>query len=171
MGAILDWRELAAAAALGPAMLFAAMFCVPETPSYLLFSGREMEARGALRWLRGGGANNNNRRRNGVQEDGDDSSVISMEIANLKENLQGRERWSCWLLAGGGRGRHHHGDDNINSRRRSLFPWRPLLITCGLMFFQKFSGVTVMNHYAVPIFMQVCLIFFFFCFHGNLNFF
>lgn len=35
------------------------------------------------------------------------------------------------------------------------FPFRPFGISCGLMFFMKFSGVTVFFMYAVSIFQQV----------------
>ncbi|XP_059483424.1 facilitated trehalose transporter Tret1-like [Neocloeon triangulifer] len=32
--------------------------------------------------------------------------------------------------------------------------WRPVLLTCGLMFFQRFSGAHAFNFYAVPILRQ-----------------
>ena len=52
LGAWLDWRQLALVCAGAPLALFVTARFVPETPSHLLYSGREAEAERALRWLR-----------------------------------------------------------------------------------------------------------------------
>jgi len=117
LGAFLDWRELAGVAAVAPVLFFLALLPIPETPSFLLYHGREAEAAKAMTWLRS-----------------HDQDVAS-ELQTLRSNILHKEK--------------------------TLFPkfsrqlTRPLFITCGLMFFHKFSGVTVFTHYAVPIFKHV----------------
>ena len=54
LGVYLDWRQLAMVAAVAPALLFLAIFLIPETPSFLLYKGHEAEAAASLLWLRGG---------------------------------------------------------------------------------------------------------------------
>ena len=54
LGAFLNWRELATVTALAPACLFFAALLIPETPSYLLYCGRDTEAAASLSWLRSG---------------------------------------------------------------------------------------------------------------------
>ncbi|KAK7071766.1 hypothetical protein SK128_004715 [Halocaridina rubra] len=53
LGAFLNWRQLATVSAVAPICLFLAAFFIPETPSFLLYRGRDAEAASALRWLRG----------------------------------------------------------------------------------------------------------------------
>ncbi|XP_042241179.1 facilitated trehalose transporter Tret1-2 homolog [Homarus americanus] len=53
LGAFLNWRELATVTAVAPVCLFLAALFIPETPSFLLYRGRDTEAANALRWLRG----------------------------------------------------------------------------------------------------------------------
>ncbi|CAG7732625.1 unnamed protein product [Allacma fusca] len=117
LGAFLDWRQLAAVAASAPILLFFAILAIPETPSFLLYHGREEEASKSLAWFRSRG------------ED------VSVEMETLRNNILTKKkrfipRCSSQLV-------------------------RQLFITCGLMFFQKFSGVTVFFFYAVPIFKKV----------------
>jgi facilitated trehalose transporter len=118
LGAFLDWRQLATVAAGGPILFFFAILLIPETPSYLLYNGREEEACKAMAWLRS-------------SEDD-----VTSEIETLRSNIMTKCK-------------------SIFPRFTNQFPFRELFITCGLMFFQKFSGVTVFHHYAVPIFKQV----------------
>lgn len=120
LGAFLDWRQLAAVAACAPLLFFLAILLIPETPSFLLYHGREEEARRALSWLR--------------SEDGGDSRE---EMETLRGNILSKCK-SFWPRCGSGE-----------------FPFRALFVACSLMFFQKFSGVTVFHHYAVPICKQV----------------
>ncbi|XP_021947899.1 facilitated trehalose transporter Tret1-like [Folsomia candida] len=119
LGAFLDWRQLATVAAMAPILFFFAILLIPETPSFLLYHGREEEATRSLAWLRS------------TDQD------VSEEIATLRSNILTKYK-SFFPRCGNGQ-----------------FPFRSLFICCGLMFFQKFSGVTVFHHYAVPIFKQV----------------
>lgn len=118
LGAFLDWRELATFAAGGPILFFFAILLIPETPSFLLYHGREEEARKAMTWLRSS------------------KDDVASEMETLRSNISTKHK-------------------SFFPRCSSQFPFRQLFITCGLMFFQKFSGVTVFHHYAVPIFKQV----------------
>lgn len=119
LGAFLDWRQLAMVGAGGPILFFFAILLVPETPSFLLYHGREEEASKAMSWLRSS------------------KDDVASEIATLRSNISTK---------------HKSFFPRCSS---SEFPFRQLFITCSLMFFQKFSGVTVFHHYAVPIFKQV----------------
>lgn len=119
LGVYLDWRKLAIVASIAPALLFACVLIIPETPSYLLYRNRESEARASLEWLRGG-------------------QDISRELATMKANIDAMREQEIisWY----------------KELRRDLI--KPILITCGLMVFQKFSGANAFNFYAVPILSQ-----------------
>ncbi|KAF4513810.1 UNVERIFIED_CONTAM: hypothetical protein B566_EDAN015873 [Ephemera danica] len=125
LGAWLDWRQLAMVLAVAPLLLLLAALWLPETPSFLLLSGREEEAAQALQWLRGPHAD------------------TSSELATLRENIQRTRQQSAT--------RHESWFKNLNLRREML---RPVMITCALMFFQRFSGANAFNFYAVPIFRE-----------------
>ncbi|KAF0295771.1 Facilitated trehalose transporter Tret1 [Amphibalanus amphitrite] len=53
LGVALDWRRLAMVASAGPLLLLLGCCCVPETPSFLMFRGRDREARAALQSFSG----------------------------------------------------------------------------------------------------------------------
>ncbi|XP_047495380.1 facilitated trehalose transporter Tret1-2 homolog [Penaeus chinensis] len=69
LGAFLNWRELATVTAVAPVCLFLAALFIPETPSFLLYRGRDTEAANALRWLRGSEAD------------------VARELTNMKANI------------------------------------------------------------------------------------
>ncbi|XP_043277196.1 facilitated trehalose transporter Tret1-2 homolog isoform X2 [Venturia canescens] len=52
-GSYLNWRQSAWLVAIAPSMLFVGTLFIPETPSYLVLNGRDEEAEGSLKWLRG----------------------------------------------------------------------------------------------------------------------
>ncbi|KAL7735821.1 hypothetical protein ACLKA6_017825 [Drosophila palustris] len=53
LGAMLDWRTVAWCANILPALAVVAIFCIPETPAWLLRNGHEKRALQALTFLRG----------------------------------------------------------------------------------------------------------------------
>lgn len=53
VGSYLDWRQSALVVAIAPSFLFMGTWLIPETPSYLVLNGRDEEAAGSLKWLRG----------------------------------------------------------------------------------------------------------------------
>jgi facilitated trehalose transporter len=120
LGAFLDWRQLATVAAGAPVLFLLAVLFIPETPSFLLYHGKDEEALKSLVWLRSS-----------------NEESVTGEMQNLRSNIITKYKMS------------------FLPRCTGAFPFRSLFITCGLMFFQKFSGVTVFHHYAVPIFKQV----------------
>jgi CHASE1-domain containing sensor protein len=67
----------------------------------------------------------------------DNNDAVASEIETLRKNISAKHKTF------------------FPTKSSTSFPYRQLFITCGLMFFQKFSGVTVFHHYAVPIFKQV----------------
>lgn len=68
LGASLNWRQLASVTAAAPACLFLAALVIPETPSYLLYRGRDTEAAASLAWLRSG-------------------RDVARELTTMKENI------------------------------------------------------------------------------------
>ena len=130
MGAFLDWRQLACVCAGAPFMLFITSRFVPETPSFLLYTSQEEKAEKALQWLRRG-------RRKRREYDDDFDPDVSAEMATIHSNVRRMKE---------------QGSDCKNVLVPQLL--RPLLITCGLMFFHRFSGVAAFNFYAVTIFRE-----------------
>ncbi|XP_076067618.1 facilitated trehalose transporter Tret1-like [Oratosquilla oratoria] len=117
MGVYLDWRQLAMVSSVVPALLFVAVIIIPETPSYLLYRGREEEAAASLVWLRAG-------------------QDVTSELETMRANIDAMRNDASSVTC-------------YRELRRDLV--RPILITCGLMVFQKFSGANAFNFYAVPI--------------------
>ncbi|KAK0074916.1 hypothetical protein PV325_007640, partial [Microctonus aethiopoides] len=112
-GTYLNWRQSAVVVAIAPTMLFVGTLFIPETPSYLVLNGRDEEAAGSLKWLRG-------------------------EHVDITQELQATKQYEL-------------------SFRSSLFTprlYKPIAITCGLMFFQRFSGANAFIYYAVMVFRQ-----------------
>jgi sugar porter (SP) family MFS transporter len=120
MGAWLDWRQLALVCAAAPLLLLVTVQYVPETPSYLVYSGRIEEAERSLQWLRG------------------DLVDVSSELATIQLNI------------------HTARVEHVDCKSVLLSKLvKPVLITCTLMFFNRFSGVVAFNFFAVTIFSQV----------------
>jgi len=83
---------------------------VPETPSFLVLSGEDDRALRALHWLRGASDS----------DDDSDDDDVSAEIATIHANVR-RQR--------------DHTDAGVPVVKRQLV--RPLIVTCGLMFFHR----------------------------------
>ncbi|KAK0161360.1 hypothetical protein PV327_009838 [Microctonus hyperodae] len=121
-GTYLNWRQSAVVVAIAPTMLFVGTLFIPETPSYLVLNGRDEEAAGSLKWLRG------------------EHVDITQELQVIKTNVLASRAKQYEL-----------------SFRSSLFTprlYKPIAITCGLMFFQRFSGANAFIYYAVMVFRQ-----------------
>ncbi|XP_011305949.1 facilitated trehalose transporter Tret1-2 homolog isoform X1 [Fopius arisanus] len=121
-GSYLNWRQSALVVAVAPTMLFVGTLFIPETPSYLVLNGRDEEAAGSLKWLRGSHVD------------------IKQELQVIKTNV----------LAS--RAKQYE----LTFRNSVLTPrlYKPIAITCGLMFFQRFSGANAFIYYAVIVFRQ-----------------
>ncbi|XP_018015398.1 facilitated trehalose transporter Tret1-like isoform X2 [Hyalella azteca] len=116
IGSYVNWRQLAMIVAIAPGVLFVLVWAIPETPSYLMYKEKNIEAEQSYGWLNPG-------------------QDVTQEIQTMKDNIddmKGENGMSCY-----------------NEWRRDLI--RPVLITCGLMVFQKFSGANAFNFYAVSI--------------------
>ncbi|MCL4151508.1 UNVERIFIED_CONTAM: hypothetical protein GTU68_015225 [Idotea baltica] len=74
LGAFMNWRQLATVTAIAPACLFLSTLFIPETPSFLLYRGRDAEATEALKWLRGS------------------STDVSRELTIMKANIASLRR-------------------------------------------------------------------------------
>ena len=103
-------------------MLLVTVQYTPETPSYLVYSGKLEQASRSLQWLRG------------------DAVDVSDELATIQINVD-RSR-----------------QEKLSTPKCSTLSSRllkPVLLTCAVMFFTRFSGVIAFNFYAVTIFSQV----------------
>lgn len=127
MGAYLNWRQLAMAISVAPIALFFTILYLPETPSYLVLTGRIEEAAKSLQWLKGG-----------------TYYEIQKELATIKNNVMKSRLSTCR--------RRPSQYGNLGDIVEKL--WHPIAITCGLMFFQRFSGANSFSFYAVSIFRQ-----------------
>jgi facilitated trehalose transporter len=128
VGAYLDWQQLAMCISVAPIILFCTMIYIPETPSYLVLSGKEDEAYKSLMWLRG-----------------PDSNIIQ-ELATIRANVMATKSFNNQNLQTAG-----------STAFNALLTGRiasPVIITCSLMLFQRFSGAHAFNFYAVPIFRK-----------------
>lgn len=142
LGAYLDWRELAMLVSVAPMMLFITVFYVPETPSFLLLKGRDDEAYHSLQWLRGPTRN------------------VELELDTIRSNIRtsrlitpirtstathqstfGRitttfTSSSSFLTRASLRSVY----TNIKNVLKNVRLIKPVMITCGLMIFQRFTG-------------------------------
>lgn len=132
LGAYLDWRQLAMLVSVAPMMLFLTVIYIPETPSFLVLRGRDEEAYRSLQWLRGPHKN------------------VELELETIKANI----RVSRLSSANSARFATFEVGTlttkaslaelckNVKSVVRNARLLRPILITCGLMVFQRFTGKT-----------------------------
>uniref|UniRef100_A0A182PCF2 Major facilitator superfamily (MFS) profile domain-containing protein n=1 Tax=Anopheles epiroticus TaxID=199890 RepID=A0A182PCF2_9DIPT len=167
LGAYLDWRQLAMLIAMAPIMLFISVIYIPETPSFLVLRGCDEEAHRSLQWLRGPHKN--------VELELD---TIRSNVRTTRMNLLNRISSSAPAANGAvGTGVSIDGAAPIGEQRRGLRHYiemisfeaivsnvksvlrnarlvKPILITCGLMIFQRFTGASSFNFYAVTIFRK-----------------
>ncbi|XP_049547725.1 uncharacterized protein LOC125959039 [Anopheles darlingi] len=173
VGAYLDWRQLAMLIAMAPIMLFISVIYIPETPSFLVLRGCDEEAHRSLQWLRGPHKN--------VELELD---TIRSNVRTSRMNLLNRMTPSSVATSSNGvtngmpngdtaqqlpfaeqRGRRGLRDYlelvsfealvvNVKSVLRNVRLVKPILITCGLMIFQRFTGASSFNFYAVTIFRK-----------------
>ncbi|CAK1589851.1 unnamed protein product [Parnassius mnemosyne] len=131
IGAYLDWQQLALCISAAPLLLFCTVLYIPETPSYLVLTGRDEEAYKSLLWLRG------------------PDSDVAQELATIRTNVLASKNFSQ-------RQSQMSSSQLINSLdvRTMNRLLGPILVTCGLMTFQRFSGAHAFSFYAVPIFRK-----------------
>ncbi|KAL4713741.1 hypothetical protein ACJJTC_004272 [Scirpophaga incertulas] len=131
IGAYLDWQQLALCISAAPLLLFCTVLYIPETPSYLVLIGKDEEAYKSLLWLRG------------------PNSDVAQELATIRTNVLASKNFSQ-------RQSQMSGSQFINSldARTMNRLLGPILVTCGLMMFQRFSGAHAFSFYAVPIFRK-----------------
>ncbi|KAL0811078.1 hypothetical protein ABMA28_010349 [Loxostege sticticalis] len=131
IGAYLDWQQLALCISAAPLLLFCTVLYIPETPSYLVLIGKDEEAYKSLLWLRG------------------PNSDVAQELATIRTNVLASKNFSQ-------RQSQMSGSQLINSLdvRTMNRLLGPILVTCGLMMFQRFSGAHAFSFYAVPIFRK-----------------
>ncbi|KAL7044994.1 hypothetical protein ACKWTF_002128 [Chironomus riparius] len=146
LGAILDWRQLAMLVSVAPMMLFVTVIYIPETPSFLMLKGRDEDAYRSLQWLRGPHKNVD------VELDTIRSNIRTSRLNidnNINSNLSSTShnglpmKYSFKTIV-----------TNVKSVLRNTRLIRPVMITCSLMIFQRFTGANSFGFYAVRIFRQ-----------------
>ncbi|CAO1301071.1 unnamed protein product [Diamesa serratosioi] len=141
LGAYLDWRQLAMLVSVAPMMLFVTVIYIPETPSFLVLKGRDEDAYRSLQWLRGPNKN------------------VELELDTIRNNIR-TSRFNKDNSSNLSSAVNHSGMSfktilaNIKSVLKNARLVRPVLITCGLMIFQRFTGANSFGFYAVKIFRQ-----------------
>ncbi|KAG5675998.1 hypothetical protein PVAND_005853 [Polypedilum vanderplanki] len=146
LGAILDWRQLAMLVAVAPMMLFVTVIYIPETPSFLMLKGRDEDAYRSLQWLRGPHKN--------VEVELD---TIRSNIRTSRLNMDNNLNSNLASLTHNGLPMKYSFKSiltNIKSVLRNARLIKPVMITCGLMIFQRFTGANSFGFYAVKIFRQ-----------------
>ncbi|KFB42307.1 AGAP009274-PA-like protein [Anopheles sinensis] len=181
LGAYLDWRQLAMLIAAAPIMLFISVIYIPETPSFLVLRGCDDEAHRSLQWLRGPHKNveleldtirSNVRttRMNLLNRMTSGSSTTTTPAAGANGAVGTgtaavAENGTAHTLPMPGeqrRGFRYYLEmvsfealvSNVKSVLRNARLVKPILITCGLMIFQRFTGASSFNFYAVTIFRK-----------------
>lgn len=149
LGAYLNWRQLAMLVAVAPIMLFLTVIYIPETPSYLVLKGRDEEAYTALQFLRGPNScvdveletiRSNIRIARGGGTNAEDINGSPMSTRKNRFKLHGFTVTSgrdCLIVLGNS---IKSLGDKIKAGLRNARLIRPILITCGLMVFQRFTG-------------------------------
>ncbi|XP_063630328.1 facilitated trehalose transporter Tret1-like [Cydia splendana] len=131
IGAYLDWQQLALCISAAPLLLFCTVLYIPETPSYLVLIGKDEEAYKSLLWLRG------------------PNSDVAQELATIRTNVLASKNFSQRQSQMSSS--QFISSLDVKSMNRLL---GPILVTCGLMMFQRFSGAHAFSFYAVPIFRK-----------------
>ncbi|XP_035777489.1 uncharacterized protein LOC118458774 [Anopheles albimanus] len=177
VGAYLDWRQLAMLIAMAPIMLFISVIYIPETPSFLVLRGCDEEAHRSLQWLRGPHKNveleldtirsNVRTSRMNLLNRMTPSSVATssnggtgVPVSNGMPN--GDTAQQLPFAEQRRRGLRDYLElvsfealvVNVKSVLRNVRLVKPILITCGLMIFQRFTGASSFNFYAVTIFRK-----------------
>lgn len=150
LGAYLDWRQLAMLVAIAPIMLFLTVIYIPETPSYLLLKGRDEEAYTALQFLRGPNScvdleletirSNIRIARGNAQEDVNASPLSTRKNRFKLHGFTVTSGRDCLIVLGNS---IKSLGDKIKAGLRNARLIKPILITCGLMVFQRFTGERV----------------------------
>lgn len=169
-GTYLNWRQSALLVAIAPSMLFLGTLFIPETPSYLVLNGKDDEAANSLQWLRGDHVDIRHELQVILQRtsviDRSRNVAIQTTIRREEERRPIRSIWMATTMNARFNNCSQVIKTNILASRakqyeltfkNSVFTprlYKPIAITCGLMFFQRFSGANAFNYYAVIIFRQ-----------------
>lgn len=128
LGAYLDWRQLAMLVSVAPIMLFISVIYIPETPSFLVLNGQVDDAYRSLQWLRGSHKN------------------VEVELDTIRLNVRNartKDLTPITPFATDGfmtRLSLRSIITNIKAVMKNVRLLKPISITCGLMFFQRFTG-------------------------------
>ncbi|XP_050082252.1 uncharacterized protein LOC126569311 [Anopheles aquasalis] len=179
VGAYLDWRQLAMLIAMAPIMLFISVIYIPETPSFLVLRGCDEEAHRSLQWLRGPHKNVeleldtirsnvrtsrmnllNRMTPSSVATSSNGGTGVPVSNGGLPNGDTAQQQLP--FAEQRRRGLRDYLElvsfealvVNVKSVLRNVRLVKPILITCGLMIFQRFTGASSFNFYAVTIFRK-----------------
>lgn len=150
LGAWLDWKQLAMFVSVAPMMLFVTVIYIPETPSFLMLKGREEDAhryvsfsisfhslfhfhncfKRSLQWLRGPHKN--------VEVELD---TIRSNIRTSRLNMDNKSSSNfATSITQNGLPSFKSIVTSVKAVLRNTRLIKPIMITCGLMIFQRFTG-------------------------------
>lgn len=128
LGTYLKWRQIALICSALPILTIIALFCVPESPYWLLTKNRSNEARKSLAWLRGWVE---------PHKVDDEFNEIHQALIDKKQVSEDKKTLSCT-------------ERLVPLTKRSFL--LPFAIVTGTLFVGCFAGKTSIQTYAVEIF-------------------
>ncbi|KAL1491254.1 hypothetical protein ABEB36_011875 [Hypothenemus hampei] len=131
LGTFLNWRKVALVSAAVPIFSCVLLFFVPESPYWLIFKGRVLDAQKSMAWLRGWV----------------DLEAVQTEFKEFYEQLiQESFKGSTEELKG-----WKNLKENSKLYSKKSFLW-PFSLVSFVFFLSHFSGLTTLQTYAVSIF-------------------
>ncbi|XP_023324721.1 facilitated trehalose transporter Tret1 [Eurytemora carolleeae] len=132
LGKWIGWRALSSVSCIPPLLSTVLLCFIPESPSFLLTKGRNVEGKMALQWLRGDEYNIEKE----YQELLTSVNKLRKDSMKIEENFLKKCLRDLMSLL-------------LNLIRPDV--WKPLLIIIIIMFLQQFTGLATISFYAVSI--------------------
>ncbi|KAG5886187.1 hypothetical protein JTB14_036055 [Gonioctena quinquepunctata] len=136
-GWFFHWKTVAWMANLYAVIPVMLVFFIPESPAWLVSKGRIEEAAASLRWIN----------KYQPQPENRNESLAELHLNLLQKEHQAKLEEQ-----------EKKGDFGAKAKIMEFFKptgYKPMLIICGLFFFQQFSGIYITLFYSVTFFEQV----------------
>nr|XP_023028308.1 facilitated trehalose transporter Tret1-2 homolog [Leptinotarsa decemlineata] len=136
-GWFFHWRTVAWTANLYAVIPVALVFFIPESPAWLVSKGRIEQAAASLRWIN----------KYQPQPENRNESLAELHLNLLQKEHQAKLEEQ-----------EKRGDFGATAKVKEFFKptgYKPMLIICGLFFFQQFSGIYITLFYSVTFFKEV----------------
>ncbi|CAH1118306.1 unnamed protein product [Phaedon cochleariae] len=137
MGWFLHWRTVAWVAILYASVPIMLLFCIPESPAWLVSRGKIQQAADSLRWFN----------KYQPQPENRGESLAELQLSLLQREHQTKLEEQAWK-----------GEFGAKAKMMEFLKptgYKPLLVLFGLFFFQQFSGIYITLFYSVTFFQAV----------------